>query len=136
MINTNTKMADPFYNQHQLYDAHDQVISDMVQAEDADWPAIALQLDEALSDPALPRYYRAMYHILHVWHTREPELHIRWAREALDDMVQVLQAIGKPQDQLKHLWEMLAASEEAFESSKHGGEKYAPRTHPEFSPSC
>jgi len=129
-------MADPFHHQHQLYDAQDQAIFDMVQAEDADWPAIALQLDEALSDPALPRYYRAMYHILHVWHTREPELHIRWAREAMDDMVEVLQAIRKPQDQLKYLWGMLAHSEEALESSKRGYEKYAPQTHSIFSSSC
>jgi hypothetical protein len=132
----NTNMADPFLNQHQWYDSQDQAITDMLQAETRDWPSLASHLDEALSDPALPRYYRASYHIMHVWHTREPALHIRWAREALDDMVQVLQAIGKPQDQLKPLWEMLAATEEAFESSKQGGEKYAVQIHSRVYSSC
>jgi hypothetical protein len=45
----------------------------MVQVEgDPDWRAIAILLEGALRDPALPRYHRAKYHILRAWCTRDP----------------------------------------------------------------
>jgi hypothetical protein len=84
---------------------------------------MATLLEGALSDSALPRYHRAKYHILCAWCTREPQLQIRLAREAMEDIVQVIQAMenSQPQEEidelLKPLWDMLAATEEAFKES-------------------
>lgn len=76
-----------------------------------------MKVAEALSDPALPRYYRAEYHIINAWCVSDPEavIHLRRARETLDDMVQVLQAEGRSREEidarLKSLRDMLAATE-------------------------
>jgi hypothetical protein len=93
----------------------------MVQVEgDPDWRAIAILLEGALGDPALPRYHRAKYHILRAWCTRDPQLQIRLAHKAMEDMVQVIQAMesSQPQEEvdelLKPLWDMLAATEDTF----------------------
>ena len=96
-------MADPFANQHRLYDAQYEAIGALVAPGDdiIDWPSLATQLEGALSDPTLPRYYRAEYHIINSWCTRDdPELQIGWARETLNDMVQVLQAEGHSKEEI------------------------------------
>jgi hypothetical protein len=125
-------MADPLANQHRLYDAQYEVIRAIFDPEDGSETNIALfaqKLREALSDPALSRYYRAEYHILNSSCLRKPELRLERARESLDDMVQVLQAGGRSQEQidarLSALREMLAIFEER---AKDKAEKYANRS--------
>jgi len=111
-------MTDLFANQHAMYDAQYEAIGALFDPGDeveVDFASLAQKLREALSDPALPRYYRAEYHIINAWCVREPELQLERARESLDDMVQVLQAEGQSQEQidahLLTLREMLAISE-------------------------
>ncbi|CZT16401.1 uncharacterized protein RCC_02244 [Ramularia collo-cygni] len=117
-----TASSDPFRNQHAMYDQQYATISAMVGSEDdeaPDWPALALRLDEALSDPALPRWHRAEYHIIHAWCTQEPELQLERARESIEGMVQVLQAEGLSQEQidarLEPLTSMMATTQSALD---------------------
>ena len=79
-------MADPIYQAQ--YDA----ITVNFQATDGetDWKLLATPLDEALSDPFLPRYHGVRYHIINAWCAREPQVQLQRARETLDDMVEVL----------------------------------------------
>jgi hypothetical protein len=112
-----TIMADPFKTQHQFYDAQYEAIGDLVDPGDdkiVDWSSLAAQVEQALSDPALPRYYRAEYHIINAW-CSNPELQIQCARETIDDMVEVLKAEGRSQEEidarLKTLQGMLEITE-------------------------
>jgi hypothetical protein len=60
-------MADQ--NQQQLYQVQYDAISTLFQTAnvDADWQYLGRQVEEALSDPALPRYCRAKFHIINAW---------------------------------------------------------------------
>jgi hypothetical protein len=115
-------MADQ--NQAQFYRAQGDAIDALFQTADADadWQSLATQCEAALSDPALPRYYRANFHIINAWCVDdvEAELQLKWARETLDDMVQVL--YGSSQDDidtlLKPMQEMLEVTEAALEKDK------------------
>lgn len=92
-----TTMADPFANQHAMYDAQYEAIGALFDPGDGvkvDFGSLAQRLREALSDPALPLYYRAEDHIMNAWCVHGSELQLEWARESLDDIVQVLQAGG------------------------------------------
>lgn len=116
---------DPFHSQHQLYDAEYRAISAMLGEEDdaaPDWPALSRRVQAALSDPALPRWYRAEYHIIGAWHNPEPEVQIARAKETLADMVQVLQADGQTAEQIEERLEplrsMLKSTEGALEEKK------------------
>jgi 5-formyltetrahydrofolate cyclo-ligase len=85
-----TKIADQ--NQTQIYEAQYEAIAANFQATDGetDWRLMATQLAAALSDPFLPRYHRARYHIIYAWCAREPQLELQKARETLEDMRLVL----------------------------------------------
>jgi hypothetical protein len=115
-------MADQ--NQAQFYQAQGDAIDALFLTADgdADCRSLGTQVKEALSDPALPRYYRANFHIINAWCIGgdEAELQLKWARETLDDMVQVLH--GSSQDQidilLKPMREMLELTEGALEKDK------------------
>jgi hypothetical protein len=72
-----------------------QAIGAMFNPEDGtetNWRSLSVQVAEAISDPALPRFYRAEFHIINAWCVSDPEavIQLRCARETLDDMVQVL----------------------------------------------
>ena len=108
---------DPFENQHCQYDAEYNTIGAILNPEEGtetNWRALAVKVAEALSDPALPRYYRAEYHIINAWCVSDPEavIHPRRARETLDDMVQVLQADGRSHEEIDA---RLAALREMFD---------------------
>jgi hypothetical protein len=40
---------------------------------ETNWRSLSVRVAEALNDPALPRYYRAEYHIINAW-CSNPEL--------------------------------------------------------------
>jgi hypothetical protein len=113
-------------NQQELYRAQGDAIDALFQTADADadadWRSLGTQVEEALSDPTLPRYYRASFHIINAWCVGgdEAELQLKWARETLDDMIQVLW--WSTQDQIdvliKPMQEMLELAEAALEEDK------------------
>jgi hypothetical protein len=109
-------MADPIYQAQ--YDA----ITTNFQATEGetDWKLLATQLGVALSDPYLPRYHRARYHIIYAWCAREPQLELQKARETLEDMVQVMwgSAPEAIDETLKPLRDMLAITENVIEKDK------------------
>ena len=109
-------MADPIYQAQ--YDA----ITVNFQATDGetDWKFLATPLDEALSDPFLPRYHGARYHIINAWCAREPQVQLQRARETLDDMVEVLweDPPAKIDRILEPLRNMLAITEDALEKDR------------------
>jgi hypothetical protein len=116
---------DTLQNRHRQYDAQYEAIGAMYDPEDGtetDWKSLAPKLEEALSDPALPRYYRAEYHIINAWCSPEPESQLDFARGVLDDMVPVLQADGSSQEQidarLVALQEMFDFTEGAVKGSR------------------
>jgi hypothetical protein len=110
-------MADQ--NQTQLYQAQYDAIGSLFHSADgeADWRSLATQLGVALSDPYLPRWHRARYHIIYAWCAREPQLEIQKARETLDDMAQVMWGSSEEaiDEILKPLRNMLAITEETIE---------------------
>jgi hypothetical protein len=70
-------MADPFANQDKIYDAEYEAIGAMFNPGEGEgetnWRSLSVRVAEALTDPALPRYYRAEYHIINAW-CSNPEL--------------------------------------------------------------
>lgn len=95
--------TDPFEQQHRQYDAQYEAIGAMYDPEDGtetDWKSLAPLVEEALNDPALPRLHRAEFHIINAWYSNEPEVKLGFAREVIDDMVQVLQADGRSLQQI------------------------------------
>jgi hypothetical protein len=59
--------TNPFENQLRLYDAQYNIIGAMFNPEagtEINWRSLAREVKDALNDPALPRYYRAEYHII------------------------------------------------------------------------
>lgn len=59
--------TDPFANQHKIYDAEYEAIGAIFDPGDGagvNFTSLAQRLREALSDPVLPRYYHAEYHIM------------------------------------------------------------------------
>jgi hypothetical protein len=113
-------------NQQEFYRTQGGAIDALFQTADADadWRSLGTQVEEALSDPALPRYYRANFHIINAWcvDDTEAELQLKWARETLDDMVQVSHSHGSSQDDidtlLKPMQEMLEITKAALEKDK------------------
>ncbi|EGP88908.1 unnamed protein product [Zymoseptoria tritici ST99CH_1A5] len=94
---------DPFLDQHILYDTEYDAIIDMVgHGEEAppDWPAVAIRVDQALSDPALPRWYRAEYQLIRAMYAHDPESHLNHARASVADMVQVLRDDEKSAEEI------------------------------------
>lgn len=115
-------MADQ--NETQFYQAQYDAIDALFQTADVDanWQSLGTQVGEALSDPAMPRYHRARFHIINAWCIggAEAELQLKWAQETLDDMVQVLH--GSTEDEIdrifKPLREFLEVTKAAFEKDK------------------
>ena len=109
-------------NQTQLYQAQYDAITANFQATDGetDWKLMATQLGAAISDPYLPRYHRARYHIIYAWCAHDPEPQLRGARETLDDMVEVLWGTSPEgiDELLKPLRDMLAITEDVIEKDK------------------
>jgi hypothetical protein len=112
-------------NQHRQYDVQYEAIGAMFNPAEGEgetnWRSLSVQVAEALNDPALPRYYRAEYHIINAWCVSDPEARVQLglAREVINDKVQVLQADGRSQDEidvrLKSIRDMLAATEDAVD---------------------
>ncbi|KAK5129864.1 hypothetical protein LTR08_002741 [Meristemomyces frigidus] len=116
-------MADPMQNQHALYDAQYKQINDLFMTEeDTDWPQISRLIDQALRDPFLPRWHRAEFEIIRSWDAGYlAEEHIRRAKEAIEDMRQVLLAHGRNEahikDRLAPLNDMVAVMENSLVDS-------------------
>jgi hypothetical protein len=107
--------TDPFEQRHQQYDAQYEAIGAVYDPKDGtetDWKSLALLVEGALSDPALPRLHRAEFHIINAWCSDEPELQLGFAREVMNDMVQVLQADGRSHEEIDA---RLAALREMFD---------------------
>ena len=107
--------TDPFEQRHQQYDAQYEAIGAVYDPKDGtetDWKSLALLVEEALSDPALPRLHRVEFHIINAWYSDEPELQLGFAREVMNDMVQVLQADGRSHEEIDA---RLAALREMFD---------------------
>ena len=111
-----TKMADQ--NQTQIYQAQYEAINANFESTDGetDWRLMATQLAAALSDPFLPRYHRAGYHIIYAWCAREPQLELQKARETLEDMRLVLWESSEEEIDaiLRPLQEMLKTTEDVI----------------------
>ncbi|KAK4550790.1 hypothetical protein LTR36_000370 [Oleoguttula mirabilis] len=81
-------LMDPFRNQHAFYDAqHDEINTLFLTLDDADgadWSELYRLCDEALRDPALPRWYRAKFEAIHAF---DPdgliEEHVQHAKDAV-----------------------------------------------------
>jgi hypothetical protein len=77
---------DPFANLHAIYDARFEQISDMFQtvSKEREWDQLATLIDEALTDPYLPRYYRAHYNIIRAMHAEasREEVLLLWMPKA------------------------------------------------------
>jgi hypothetical protein len=95
--------TDTLRNQHAFYDTQYDAIMAMFGDEDdppPDGPALSRRIEEALSDPFLPRWHRADYHILVALYSRTPEDHVEKARISIEDMTRVLQHEGQSPEQI------------------------------------
>ncbi len=88
----------------------------ILRSERVDWDLLCQQIQEALLDPALPRWCRTKYNIIHAFHSDSPQAHIDLAKSGLEDMRRVLEVEGKNGDQvaerLQPLVDLLALVED------------------------
>lgn len=97
-------------NQDAVYATQHEEINNMFIDENADEEELCSLLDQALSDPFLPRWYRTKYHIIRAWYGSSEE-NIQDAKEGMEDMRQVYRVEEKTEEwiaaRLSSLQEML-----------------------------
>jgi hypothetical protein len=116
--------------QQQRYMAQYDEIEAMFKATEAKeslFLSLGRRLDEALSDPALPRSHRFIYHMMNVWCTPEPLPQIELARETLHNWARDLQTAGDSQEVIDGILEerrgLLAKTIEARRKEREARKK-------------
>ncbi|KAF2218804.1 hypothetical protein BDZ85DRAFT_183435, partial [Elsinoe ampelina] len=106
---------DPNINAHMMYDEQDNSIHDLFEQDD--WDGLADLLFAALSDPFLPRFFRAKYHILSAWCSKEPRVHLDLAKTRIENIVEVLKADGQPDEEIDRRLSVLRSMVETAEGA-------------------
>ncbi|KAK4901613.1 hypothetical protein LTR27_001385 [Elasticomyces elasticus] len=95
-----------------------------------DWTFLTINLDDALTNPALPRWYRAKYEALRAWTSDIPEENIERAKHWIGQVRRVMQDRSEEdkREMIEPLEAMVAAVEEAMGLAENAQAAAIPKT--------